>query len=87
MVPNTKTDRLQDVPERGASTEHAAAPERRRLDEHIESPARRLQLELERTWATAEPVNRWSARRSLFFIVLTNGLLWTALIWGVARIV
>jgi hypothetical protein len=87
VVPNTKTDRLQDVPQRGTLTDHAEAPERLRPDEHIGSPARRLQLELERTWANSEPVHRWSARRSLLFIVLTNGLLWTALVWGVTRII
>ena len=86
MVPNVKTDRLDD--DRPLSSlDNTARSLSAARDEFIESPARRLQLELERTWAGAEATERWSARRSLAFIVLTNGLLWTALIWGVTRIV
>jgi hypothetical protein len=44
-------------------------------------------LELERSLASPDSGRKWSARRSLFFIVATNGLLWTALIWGVLQIV
>jgi hypothetical protein len=47
----------------------------------VESPARRLQHDLERHWeAVGEP--RWSARRTLAFVVLTNGTFWAALIYG-----
>lgn len=87
MVPNLKTDRLDDAALEPASAESLVRVSRPVYEGAIESPARRLQLELERSWATERPGDRWSARRSLFFIVLTNGLLWMALIWGVARIV
>jgi len=47
----------------------------------VDSPARRLQQELERALAGAgEP--RWSARRSLGFIVMTNGAFWIAAVWA-----
>jgi hypothetical protein len=48
----------------------------------FDSPARRLQQELERAMSGAGE-QRWSARRSLGFIVLTNGAVWIALIWTI----
>lgn len=46
-----------------------------------DSPARRLQQELERALSGAQDP-RWSARRSLGFVVMTNGAFWIALVWG-----
>lgn len=47
----------------------------------VESPARRLQRDLEDSWrAAAAP--RWSARRTLAFVLLTNGLFWGSLAYG-----
>ena len=61
----------------GATPLRAASPE----SPDVESPARRLQLELEQSWSAAEQP-RWSTRRALSFIVLTNLALWAALIAG-----
>lgn len=44
----------------------------------VESPARRLQQEL--AFTLAQPEGRWSARRTLAFVVLSNGLFWAALV-------
>lgn len=49
---------------------------------HAEGPARQLQQELERALAGGEGA-KWSARRSLAFILVTDGLLWLGLIWAV----
>ena len=50
-----------------------------------DNPVGRLQRELEIAMAGAgEP--RWSARRTLAFMVLTNGVFWAALIWGVSKL-
>jgi hypothetical protein len=46
-----------------------------------------MQLELERNLACEASAERWSARRSLTFLLFTNALLWVGLIWGVAKIV
>jgi hypothetical protein len=50
-----------------------------------ESPARRLQENLERSWGEAQP--RWSARRTLGFVITTNALLWAGLIYGVRALI
>lgn len=51
----------------------------------FDSPARRLQQELERALSGAgEP--RWSARRSLGFVVVTNGAFWIAAVWALKTI-
>jgi len=50
-----------------------------------DGPARHLQQELERALSGAgEP--RWSARRSLGFIVMTNGAFWIAAVWGLKAV-
>ncbi|WP_133254269.1 hypothetical protein [Phenylobacterium deserti] len=50
-----------------------------------DNPVRRMQRELAVAMSGAgEP--RWSARRTLGFVVLTNGLFWAALIWGAAKL-
>lgn len=41
----------------------------------VESPARRLQLDLEESWAAPSP-QRWSARRSFAFIIMSSALMW-----------
>lgn len=46
-----------------------------------QSPARRLQLELEQALAGAPPEPRWSARRSLAFMVVSSCALWGGAIW------
>ena len=90
MVPNVKSERSAAERATRPPAEEPAAPSSGAPEAGfaaVESPARRLQLELERSWASDARAGRWSARRSLAFIVLTNGLLWGALIWGVPRIV
>jgi hypothetical protein len=49
--------------------------------EALESPARRLQLELEQSWAAPETA-RWSSRRALAFIFVTNAVIWTGVVAG-----
>jgi hypothetical protein len=44
-------------------------------------------LELERSLANSGDGRKWSARRSLVFILATNGVLWTVLVWGVLQLV
>lgn len=82
--------------ERPVEAEASADPQQQMLEwEHVadldvifvESPARRLQIELERTWPTACDEERWSPRRSLSFILITSALLWGALVWGVTAII
>lgn len=74
---------LMQEAQNGASTFVPRSPAP--LDVGGESPARRLQQELERALAGAgEP--RWSARRSLGFIVATNGAFWIALIWSLRAV-
>lgn len=51
-----------------------------------DGPARRLQQELERALSGAPAEPRWSPRRSAAFIVVTNALAWTALIWGLRAV-
>lgn len=89
MVPNLKTDRIDDAQSPRASLDAAAASPKTaaRGLAAVESPARRLQIDLKRNWAQPEPVTRWSARRRLGFILATNALLWVTLIWGVAKLV
>lgn len=54
-------------------------------DLSFDGGARRLQQELERALSGAgEP--RWSARRSLGFIVVTNGAFWIAAVWALKTI-
>jgi hypothetical protein len=48
----------------------------------VASPARRLQRDLRLAYAQ-DAQGRWSARRSLGFILLTNGLFWAGLAYGV----
>lgn len=48
----------------------------------VESPARRLQQEIEFQLSGADEP-RWSARRTLAFLLVTNGLFWM----GVALVV
>ncbi|RAK60774.1 hypothetical protein DJ021_13640 [Phenylobacterium hankyongense] len=50
-----------------------------------DSPARRLQENLERSWGEAQP--RWSARRTLGFVIATNTLLWAGLIYGLRALI
>jgi hypothetical protein len=52
----------------------------------IDSPARQLQRQLEDAWGDPTPA-RWSARRSLTFIVGVNLLLWAGLIAAVRAVV
>lgn len=89
MVPNAKTERMEAAPQVRDTPDRERASSFRADQRDLaafESPARRLQLELERSWASAESSKRWSARRSLAFILLSNGLLWAALIWGVTKV-
>jgi hypothetical protein len=51
----------------------------------IESPARRLQAEIEQSWAAPE-TRRWTARRTVAFVVVSNVILWAAIIAGVRAI-
>ena len=46
----------------------------------VESPARRLQLELEHNLGRVQ-AQRWSPRRTLAFVAMTNLVGWAALIW------
>jgi hypothetical protein len=48
----------------------------------FESPARRLQLQVEAAMA-APAHDKWSARQTTAFLLLTNGLFWVGLVWGV----
>jgi hypothetical protein len=48
----------------------------------FESPARRLQLQVEAALA-APRADSWSARQTTAFLMLTNGLFWAGLVWGV----
>ena len=47
----------------------------------FESPARRLQLQVEA--ALLPPQTKWSPRQTTLFLLLTNGLFWMGLVWGV----
>lgn len=66
----------------------------RRLHADIEamsaaaSPARALVEELETRWSdTADLAPRWSARRTLAFILLSCGSFWFAVAWGLSRLI
>ena len=48
----------------------------------VESPARRLQLQLHETLLKPDP-QRWSARRSLAIVFVSNAVLWAAVIAAV----
>lgn len=53
------------------------------------SPARVLQDQLAAglTWDAGDEVDgaaRWSLRRTLVFLVVSNGLFWLAAVWGVS---
>jgi hypothetical protein len=53
-----------------------------------DSPARMLQEQLVSTFsgeavARSTSLRRWSARRTLLFVVSTSGLLWGLIAWGV----
>ena len=53
----------------------------RATDPAHESPAVQLQAQLALSLADGSPIeSRWSARRSLAFMGLANGLFWTGLI-------
>ncbi len=49
----------------------------------IPSPAMQLQDQLERALAESDFEPRWSARRTLAFILLTCGGFWAALIYAI----
>jgi hypothetical protein len=51
----------------------------------VASPARRLQQDLHFAYG-CETEARWSPRRTLGFLLLTNGLAWAGLIYGVAQL-
>lgn len=59
----------------------------RALDPAHQSPAVALQTHLEMAWA-AEPVveGKWSARRTMAFLVLANGAFWIGLGVMVSRL-
>lgn len=53
------------------------------------SPAHDLQHHLDARLAGSElpaETGRWSARRTLAFVVVSNGLAWTALVWCAAML-
>lgn len=53
-----------------------------------ESPAAALQAQLAQSWAEGPAVEaKWSARRSLAFMVLFNGVFWTGLGVVIANVV
>jgi hypothetical protein len=51
----------------------------------VESPARILQQDLTGAWAQPGQ-HRWSARKTVAFIVLTCGAFWAAVAYGVAHL-
>ncbi|MEP3072469.1 hypothetical protein [Maricaulis sp.] len=71
-----------------------AVRDARRLHADIEamsaaaSPARALVEELETRWSdTVGLAPRWSARRTLAFILLSCGSFWFAVAWGLSRLI
>jgi hypothetical protein len=69
VAPSQNVETARSAVDLGLAVEGAA---------FVESPARRLQLDLEQE--LAKPAQRWSARRTLAFVVLTNGLFWAGVI-------
>jgi hypothetical protein len=51
----------------------------------VDSPVRRMQQELEISLAERD-YPRWSARRTLAFMLLTNGLFWGGAVWAVLKL-
>lgn len=52
----------------------------------VESPARRLQQEIEFQLSGADEP-RWSSRRTMAFLLVTNGLFWTGMALVVRAVV
>lgn len=52
----------------------------------VESPARVLQQDLSGAWNAPPRGDRWSARKTVGFIVLTCGLFWAAVAVAVVNI-
>jgi hypothetical protein len=52
----------------------------------VESPARQLQQDLSGAWRAGSREERWSARKTVGFIVVTCGLFWAAVAVAVVNI-
>jgi hypothetical protein len=85
-MPSVKHARVSPGRRAAKRAKHAKAARLARGNEPaVESPARLLQRDLSGALAQSR-AERWSARKTTAFIVLSCGAFWAAVAYGIARL-